>query len=184
MSHNWSAQIDQTTQNFIESFSGLNAVQLNWKPNPNTWSIAQNIDHIIVTNNSYFPDIASIRKGTYKPPFISKIGLIVSFFGNTVFKAVQPDRKKKVKTFSVWEPAKSEIPFGILDRFKDHQSELKNLIENSGDLVKQGVVISSPANKYIVYKLEKAFDIIVTHEQRHYEQAKEVYRLFQKEDIR
>ncbi len=55
-----------------------------------------------------------------------------------------------------------------------HQSNLKELIESSKDLVEAGVVISSPANKNIVYKLEKAFDIIIIHEQRHLEQAKEV----------
>jgi hypothetical protein len=38
-------------------------------------------------------------------------------------------------------------------------------------------VISSPANKNIVYKLETAFDIIVSHEQRHLEQAKEILQL-------
>lgn len=48
------------------------------------------------------------------------------------------------------------------------------MIKNSEDLLVNGIVISSPANKNIVYKLETAFNIIVTHEQRHFEQAKEV----------
>ena len=34
---------------------------------------------------------------------------------------------------------------------------------------------TAKANKNIVYKLETAFDIIVTHEERHFEQAKEVW---------
>ena len=49
------------------------------------------------------------------------------------------------------------------------------MIENSRDLVEKGTIISSPANKNIGYKLETAFEIIVTHEQRHFEQSKEVY---------
>ena len=89
-----------------------------------------------------------------------------------------------MKTFPIWEPTKSEIPEGILERFKNHQLDLKDLIKNSMDLVDKGVIISSPANKNIVYKLEKAFDIIVTHEQRHYEQAKEVNQLLKKEASR
>ena len=82
-----------------------------------------------------------------------------------------------MKTFPVWEPAKSEIPTGVLNRFKEHQSELKAMIENSKDLVEKGTIISSPANKNIVYSLGAAFEIIVTHEQRHYEQAKEVLEI-------
>lgn len=178
---NWSEQIEKTTQNFVESFGRLSIEQLNWKPNAQTWSIAQNIDHLIVINKTYFPVIESIRKGTYKPPFLAKLGFVVSFFGKTVLKAVQPDRKKKMKTFPIWEPAKSEIPIGILDRFKEHQSELKKMIENSRDLVEKGTIISSPANKNIVYKLEMAFEIISTHEKRHFEQSKEIYQLMKKE---
>jgi hypothetical protein len=34
-----------------------------------------------------------------------------------------------------------------------------------------------------VYKLEKAFEIIVTHEQRHFQQAKEVLDLLKKETV-
>lgn len=173
----WVTQIDQITQNFIKSFNGLGTEELNWKPNSDTWSIAQNIDHLIVINETYFPVIEAVKKGTYKLPFLSKIGFVVSFFGDTVLRAVQPDAKKKLKTSSIWEPSKSEINKRILDTFKNHQSELKKMIQNSNDLVMKGVVISSPANKNIVYKLEKAFEIIVAHEVRHFEHAKEVLRL-------
>jgi hypothetical protein len=54
------------------------------------------------------------------------------------------------------------------------------VIAHSQDLVEQGVVISSPANKYFVYKLGKAFEIVVTHEQRHFNQSKEVLQLLRK----
>ncbi|WP_020531320.1 DinB family protein [Flexithrix dorotheae] len=181
---NWSKQIDRITQKFSETFGKLSIEELNWKPGPEKWSIAQNIDHLILINQTYFPIIDSIGKGTYKTPFLAKFGFIISFFGQTVLKAVQPDRRKKMKTFPIWEPSKSEIPSGILDRFKTHQSELKKIMENSKDLVEKGVVISSPANKNIVYKLGKAFEIIVTHEQRHFEQSREIYKVMKKENQR
>jgi hypothetical protein len=44
--------------------------------------------------------------------------------------------------------------------------------------VENGTIISSPANKNIEYKLETAFDIIVAHEKRHLEQAREVLKNF------
>ena len=124
---NWNEQVERNTQRFIETFSGLSFEQLNWKPNSETWSIAQNIDHLIIINNTYFPVIDALRNGTHKPPFLAKLGFIVSLFGRTVLKAVQPNRKKKMKTFPIWEPTKSEIPIGILDRNSKlaaaHQSE-------------------------------------------------------------
>jgi hypothetical protein len=173
----WRDEIDNITENFVECFGAFSFEQLNWKPNTKTWSIAQNIDHLIVINESYFSIINLIREGTYKTPLIGSFRFIVSVFGKIILKGVKPDRKNKIKTFPIWEPTKSEISLEIIDRFKKHQSELKSMIADSNDLVKKGKVISSPANKNIVYKLEKAFEIIVTHEKRHFEQSKEIYQL-------
>ena len=168
------SRIDDLTRAFNETFGALTAEKLNWKPDPQVWSIAQNIDHLITINETYFPVIGAIRTGDYRTPLIGKLGFIVRFFGKTVLRSVQPDRRRKIKTFPVWEPSSSLISGDILDRFGKHQEELKAMMERSGDLLEKGTVISSPANKYVVYTLEQAFDIIVAHEQRHLEQAKEL----------
>ncbi|SFF28026.1 DinB family protein [Thermoflexibacter ruber] len=174
---NWITEIDQITDAFKQNFSHLNNAQLNWKPNLNAWSIAQNMEHLIVVNESYYPVLASLKEGTYKTPLIAKIGFMVSFFGKIVLKAVSPDRRKKMKTFPIWQPSTSEVHTDILMCFDNHQNELKRQIENAKVFVEKGVTISSPADKNIVYKLGTAFDIIVTHEKRHLEQAKEVLNL-------
>ncbi|MCZ2249221.1 MAG: DinB family protein [Bacteroidia bacterium] len=170
----WLAEIDIITQSFKDKFGNLSEKELNWKPNPQTWSIAQNIDHLIVVNETYFPVLASLKEGTYNTPFIVKLGFMVSFLGKTVLNAVKSDRKEKMKTFPVWEPTISQVNDDILQRFEKHQNELKRQIETSKELVEKGTIISSPANRNIVYKLETAFDIIVSHEQRHLEQASEI----------
>lgn len=162
------------TRSFVQKFGGLTDEQLNWKPSNKTWSIGQNIQHLILVNESYFPIITAAKKGTFKPPFISKFDFIVNFLGTVLLKAVQPDNKKKTRTFQIWEPSSSKFDTEIITRFEEHQSILKQVIRDSLDLVRKGIVIASPANKNIVYKLDIAFDIIVAHEQRHFEQAKEV----------
>ena len=176
----WTSKIDFLTENFIELFHELTEEQLNQKPNESGWSIAQNMEHLIRVNESYFPIIESIHDGNYKIPFTGKVGFMVTFFGNMILKSVQPDRKKKTKTFPIWEPDSNKIITHILSRFYTHQSELKQIIMNSRNLLEKGAVISSPANKYIVYKLETAFDIIVAHEERHLEQSKEVLSILRK----
>ena len=177
MMKTWISQLEKITEAFVTNFGALSEAQLNWKPNPGAWSIAQNIDHLIVVNETYYPVLASLKAGTYKTPFTGKIGFLVSFFGKTVLNAVKPGRRKKMKTFRVWEPAASRLNGHILKRFEHHQAELKCQIEASAELLEKGTVISSPASRNIVYRLATAFDIIVAHEQRHLEQAKEVLKL-------
>ncbi|MEP2669680.1 MAG: DinB family protein [Cyclobacteriaceae bacterium] len=177
MKDRWTNQLDEITQDFMSAFSGLTTDQLNWKPNPNTWSVGQNVDHLIVINSTYFPVMEEVRNGSYKLPLVGRLGFMVSFLGKTVLKAVQPDRRKKMKTFPIWEPAKSDIQPDLWERFETHQEEVKKMISSSLDLLDKGTVISSPANSNIVYKLETAFDIIVAHERRHWVQAREVKEL-------
>lgn len=174
---NWTLTLDNITKQSQTEFGTLTNEELNWKPNSSTWSIAQNLDHLIVVNETYYPVLASLKEGTYKTPFTAKIGFIVAFLGKTVLKAVQPDRQKKMKTFPIWEPSTSKVSDDILKKFEIHQNVLKQKIEEAKGLIEQGVVISSPANRNIVYKLETAFDIIVSHEQRHLEQAKEILHI-------
>lgn len=173
----WTNQIDIITNSFKKEFGNLTTEQLNWKPGQQSWSIAQNIDHLIIINESYYPIIGKIRKNKYNIPWLGKIGFIPDFFGKFILKSVQPDRKKKMKTFPIWEPVKGIINTNIIDKFEKHQSELKRLITDCHDLLNKDTVISSPANRNIVYKLASGFDIIVAHEKRHFEQAQEVLKI-------
>ncbi len=177
---NWTIAIDSVTEQVVHEFGRLTSEQLNWKPNSSTWSIAQNLNHLIVVNETYFPVFSSIKIGGYKKPFITRINFIVRFFGNTILNAVNPNRQKKMKTFPIWEPTNIKLIDGIIEKFEIHQRKLKQKINDAKELVGKGIVISSPANRYIVYNLETAFDIIVSHEQRHFEQAKELLAQMEK----
>jgi len=176
--HNrWTVALDDITAQMRIAFQNLTNEELNWKPNPDIWSIAQNIEHIIVVNETYYPILNALEKRNYKISLIGKIGLLVSFFEKIVLNAVAPNRAKKMKTFLIWEPNNSRINDDILRRFYKHQDELKRKIEDADVFVKEGTVIASPANKYIVYRLEIAFDIIIAHESRHLIQANQVLKL-------
>jgi DinB superfamily len=173
-SDRWSSELDIITHSFKTEFANLTGDQLNWKPSSKQWSIAQCMNHLIVVNETYFTIVDQIRDKSYYTPWYGKIRFITKSFGNIILGAVNPDRRKKMKTFAIWEPAISLVRSDILDQFEKHQQELKCLITSCEDLLERKTVISSPANRMIVYKLETAFDIIVAHEKRHLEQAKEV----------
>lgn len=94
--------------------------------------------------------------------------------GNMILKSVAPSRSKHIKTFPIWEPTVSDFGPTLLDDFRIHQEELIQLIKKSGKLLDEQTTIHSPANRNIVYSFEKALDIIIDHERRHFEQAREL----------
>lgn len=171
---NWCEQIDTITQNFNSAFGELTADELNEQPLPGKWGIAQHIDHLIVLNNSYLAMIEACRKGTHQPPWLANLGFIPAALGNMLLKAVQPSNPKRTQTFPMWEPRQEAFDADILGQFEQHQVWVKQAITDSKDLLKAGAIISSPANRYIVIKLATVYDILISHEQRHYELAYEV----------
>ena len=174
---NWCRALDQTTHDFMDEFGALTPSQLNWKPNPGTWSIGQNIHHLIVINSTYFPVLDQLHSGSYNVPFHGRIGFLTNLMGKMVLRASHPDRKMKTTTFPIWKPSESEISDDILQQFERHQSDLKRHFEQAEGLLETRTVISSPANRNIVYPLSTAFEIIVTHERRHLVQAQEILKL-------
>lgn len=173
----WSDQIDQVTNEIDKRCKPLTDKEFNWKPSSDQWSIGQVLHHLILINESYYPVITEFRSGTL---FISKFKFVVSFLGNFILKSVTPDRRKKIKTFPIWQPAESDISPDILSEFKAHQKELQAFMVASEDLVERNIVIHSPANKNIVYTLNKTFDILVAHEERHLNQILEILDLMKR----
>lgn len=173
----WLNRIDAVSQEIETMCADLDFETINWKHAPASWSIAQVLDHLITINQSYFPMLDQIILGEYKVPLHGRLPFLRRFFGRFVLKGVQPDRRKKMKTFPIWEPAQSDLPADMVHRFLNHQAKLKSRIEDALPLLEMNVTIHSPASRMIVYTLADAFEIIVTHEERHLEQVKEVQEL-------
>lgn len=171
----WITAIDQTTTAFNDHFKPLSYAQLNWKPSPQSWSIAQNINHLIAINDSYTAVVKEVRSSDFKVPLMGKWPFYTRMMGKMILNAVEPTRKRKTSTFPVWEPAQSDMAPAILEEYKRSQAGLKALIAATTDLLDHKQIIYSPANKKILYPLEMAYDIIVAHAWRHLAQAKELW---------
>lgn len=167
-------RLEAVSEIVSREFGSWSAEQLNRKPAPEKWSVAQILDHLIRINESYQPILRQVREGSYSLPWHARLGFMVRFFGNFILQSVEPTRKRKMKTFPVWEPSYSTLPGDIVTRFLTHQQELIREIQSWEPLIAKGIIICSPANRLIVYKLEKVAEIITAHEERHLNQAMEV----------
>ncbi|MBK0403844.1 DinB family protein [Adhaeribacter sp. BT258] len=170
----WEKELNEITAQFKSHFGHLTPEELNRKPDAKTWSIAENMAHLIKINESYYPVVKAAREGHLKLPFIARFSFFTNRLGKFILKSVEPERKKKVKTFPIWEPNASQLSGNILQQFEKHQREFISFMKGTEGLLSKQTIISSPANNMIVYKLETAYDIIVSHEKRHLNQALEV----------
>lgn len=175
--HNLIGRLNAVTDAFNEMCNNLDSADLNWKPAPAAWSIAQILQHLIQLNTTYFPAFTSLQAGTYRVSWVAKIPFVPRMFGRMILNSVKPQNVRKVKTFPIWDPTHSSINPDTLETFINHQSAFRNWLETLSPLTSKRTYISSPANANIVYSLNDAFQIIVTHEERHLGQARRVLML-------
>ncbi|GHB24374.1 DinB family protein [Mongoliitalea lutea] len=170
----WIQEINAISEEVEILFGKLPQEKLHQRPNPQSWSIAENLQHLITLNSSYFPIFKKLKDGSIKRPFVGKFKFFTDLFGNIIYKSVTDGGKKKVKTFPLWEPKLFDPEASIVAAFITHQTQLKDQIKSLQLFIEKEAVIYSPANKLIVYTLPKALDIIVSHEHRHLDQAKKI----------
>jgi hypothetical protein len=168
------AQLQAISDDANKSFGELTGAQLNWKPGADRWSVAQCLDHLITTNNTYEPVLKKVLSGDRTRTIWERLPLFPSLWARIFIKSLDPKSTRKLKAPRTFEPAQSELPESIVANFTVHQAHLIDQIALSESKQPERIVISSPAAKFITYTLLDAFRIVVVHEQRHLEQAKRV----------
>lgn len=155
------------------TFGHLTPSQLNWKPSPERWSIAQCFDHLIAVNKAYFPVIDNVLAGK-KRTLWESMPVLPGLMGKMVIKAVEPTSTRKFKARKNFEAAQSNISGSIINDFVDHQAKVVDKMKATQHLDLEKIIITSPVAAVMTYSLIDAYRIIVVHEQRHFQQAKRV----------
>ncbi len=155
------------------TFGSLTVPQLNWKPSPERWSVAQCFDHLITANKGYFPVIEDVLAGK-KRTFWQSMPILPGLAGRLLIKSLDPSTTRKVKAPKRFEPAQSSISGSIIDDFVNQQGRIVGKMKATEHLDLENIVITSPAAAVITYSLIDAYRIIVVHEQRHFQQARRV----------
>lgn len=156
------------------TFGDLSVGQFNWKPNPDSWSIGQCLEHLVMANRKYVSLIERAQEGEYNRTIWERMPVLPGLTGKLVIKTIHPDNVKKSKAPKVFRPSRSEIPKSVLDNYIETAKRLRTLFESfSGDEI-QKMIITSPVAKFATYSLYDAFKILVLHDRRHLNQAEAV----------
>src|SRR5262245_9338661 len=171
------AQAEQVRSAVNAAFRGLSSEQINWKPSPSEWSIAQCLEHLLLLNKPYIPQIEKILAGKRQASLWERAPLLPAFFGRLGLAAVQPASKQQVKARPAFVPASSDIDIGILHRFSAHQGDLIHLMKATAELPIEKIIITSVVSPVVTYSLSDAYRILVAHERRHLQQAERVMQM-------
>ena len=148
--------------------------QLNFKEDPERWSILECIEHLNRYGDYYLPEIekAILHSKSNTSSLTFKSGVIGNWFANLM--KVKNGRVVKMRTPGDKNPAGLALTPLTIDRFLKQQEVLKSLLAKarSVDLTNTKVPISLA--KFMKLRLGDTFRFFINHIERHVIQAENV----------
>ena len=172
----WAARLlsdlDEADQRATGLVQGLREEQLNWRPDPRSWSIGQCLDHLCVTNDVYLPPIAQALEGEPKG---AASEITPGWFGRFFLKkVVEPSpESSRLKAPKKIVPS-SRIDTSVLDRFLVGNRSVRQLIERAREYDVNRIRFRNPFVPLIRFTVGTGLKIVTRHEHRHLLQAQRV----------
>lgn len=155
-------------------FGALVERQLNWRRDATSWSVAQCFDHLLNINREMFQAIDAALDGSHPPTLWQRLPALPRLFGSMMINSQSPEAKRKFKAPRSAVPASSAIDRQIIERFVAYQHEAAARVRSLEGREPARVIMVSPFASFITYSVLDGCRIIVTHERRHFEQARRV----------
>jgi hypothetical protein len=172
-------EFDENTRKARELTAGLSAAQLNWRPEPGRWSIAQCLAHLNVVNGQDLTPIAeAIRSARSRriegaPPF--HYGPLSRKF----IAMMEPPVRSRMKAPASYQPPDEADAAQTLAEYLRIAGELRRLAASSEGLDLRRVKTTLPALPAILravvrMPLGARFALIAAHDRRHLWQAEQL----------
>ncbi len=121
--------LSNSKQHIVKATQDLSEEQLNYQPDENTWSIAQIMEHLAVSEEMMFTMVQESLKSPADPSRRAE----VTMKDEEVLNLVE-DRSKKVKTMEPLEPTDRFGSFeGSLEKFESRRAAHIDYVKNTKD---------------------------------------------------
>jgi DinB superfamily len=160
--------------------ANLSEEQVNWKPSPDRWSVAQCLEHLTVANKEFEPYLtAAIAQGKERWPMSEPVRYKPTLLGGWLARELLPETTRKHSAPKIFRPSEGPIIHDSLQRFLNEQTRILDFVRDAKGFDYNKARLRSPAISLIRYSVADAFVIIVVHCWRHLAQARRVLDAYQ-----
>ena len=168
------AEIDAVSRDAEATFGDLTAPQLNWKPAPHRWSVAQCFDHLIRINSQMLDGMARALDPATPKALVQRLPGLPRVFGRVMIRSLSPATTRKLIAPASSSPSTSDLGGDIIVRFVGTQVAMRERLRSFEHDAIAVTTMVSPFVSVVAYSVLDACRIIVAHERRHFEQARHV----------
>jgi DinB superfamily len=168
--------LDENTANIEKAKSltaGLSAAQMNWRPQPGKWSIAQNLAHLNF-GYQYFDTIASSIAAARAKGIIGNGPFRYGWLSSWVMKSQEPPPKRKYKASKVFTPSPDVDAAKAVADYLRMAARLGELIQEADGLDLARAKTPFGPLKWVKMPLGARLAHLIIHDRRHLWQAEQV----------
>lgn len=175
----------------------LTTVQLRWRPEPESWSVAECLDHLVRTGESYLPEIDRALERAREEDFRAEGPFSRGFLGRWLVRGMEPppglripspgdflprigeDAYPAADAERAAPPGSGPAPDGkpaaaVLSRFREHEEQLASRIRDADGVDLEAVSVPFPVAPFLRINLLAAFAYLSAHQRRHLWQARQI----------
>lgn len=158
--------LSQTRDNLLSVLEGLTEEQLHYKPSPESWSVAECVEHIAISENN----IMEMASGAVQVTADASKRSEVTITDDQLLGMIT-DRSNRVKTSAAFEPSGKFGSFEeTLEAFKDKRQENIDYLQNTEDDLRNHYA-DLPFGKADAYQV---ILFMSGHTERHTKQIEEI----------
>ena len=156
------------------TFGALDARQLNWRPDPARWSVAQCFEHLLTSNRLMLSSADDALNRAHPQSLWQRLPVLPGVMGRIMVRSQAPATTRKFKAPTPSRPSSSDIGSDVIRRFVEQHRDAVLRVAALDEARAARTIMTSPYVRIITYRVLDGWRLMVAHDRRHFEQARRV----------
>jgi hypothetical protein len=164
---------DAIDKDALALVTGISEAQGTWRPAPGSWSIAECLDHLAVTNAVYLRSMQKAARVAKQQMKLRRGPAIPGVIGRWFARSLEPPVKGafKTKARKFVQPGPSISVAEAYAKFKASQQPIRDFIAEYAEIDLVSVRFANPFLPGARFSLATGLHVLAAHERRHLWQA-------------
>jgi hypothetical protein len=166
--------LDRVARDAQATFGSLDVRQLNWRPDPSHWSVAQCFDHLLTANRLVLQKADEALNGATPRTIWQRMPVLPGILGRMLIRSQAPEAARRFTAPRPARPSASDIAADVIQRFVEQHRHAIARAQTLDEREAARVIMTSPFVRTITYSVLDGWRLVFAHDRRHFEQARRV----------
>lgn len=167
---NLTQTVEKIVKNIDEITRTYSYEQLAQRPEPNRWSVLDNLEHLNLYNDFYLPIFVKIIDKGEAKGLKPRANYRSGWLGNYLTNSMKPKGTKipnKMNTFKDKNPILTTVPENVVERFFEQHRQLLQVLKRAAGTDIQALRMPTTLGSFPKIRLGDGLAFVIGHEERH-----------------